>query len=319
MAEERHRRPQEQLTEELQRTLETELEVELDHPLDESDRDRIKQLVKERVRAELLEKKRRLEAERGQQAKREEEFVRFALNVRLQHVVLALGCILLIVTGLPIKFHETTWAEVFFRLTGGLEVSRFIHRIGASLLILVAFWHSVWLLTPTGRREFLKLLPRPKDFFDFFLNIRHMLGLTEERPKFGRYSYIEKFDYWAVYWGMVIMIGSGLFLWFHNLTLAYLPKYMLDIAREAHSDEAMLATLAIVIWHWYNAHFNPGVFPFNPTIFTGRIPEHRMIEEHPLEYEELLQQREEQRRALEEQAAPAKMEPAVSNEGERER
>ncbi|OGF53361.1 MAG: hypothetical protein A2Z21_07945 [Candidatus Fraserbacteria bacterium RBG_16_55_9] len=207
---------------------------------------------------------------------------------------MAVSVILLIVTGLPIKFHEAAWAQFFFRLTGGLEAVRIIHRVGASLLILVGIWHMLWLLTATGRRDFWLLLPRRKDLLDFFLNAKQMLGLTKERPQFGRYSYVEKFDYWAVYWGMVIMIGTGLFLWFHDLAMTYLPKYVLDIAREAHSDEAMLATLAIVIWHWYNTHFNPSAFPFNPTIFTGKIPKHRMIEEHPLEYEEMLQKREQQ-------------------------
>jgi len=81
-------------------------------------------------------------------------------------------------------------------------------------------------------------------------------------------------------------------LWFHNLALGLLPKFVLDIAREAHSDEALLATLAIVIWHWYNAHFNPTVFPMNTTIFTGKISKERMLKEHSLEYEQLLKAQE---------------------------
>lgn len=273
------------LEERLAHEIASELQAELDHPLDEADWARIKQEVKERLRAELA--RRKAEAEQAKPKEAEEYFVRFSLNVRAQHFVLAVGVLLLIFTGLPIKFHESAWAKYFFQVIS-LELSRLLHRVGASLLIGVGIWHMLYLLTTEGRREFRELLPRPKDLLDFLQNIKYLLGLSHERPKFGRFSYIEKFDYWAVYWGMVIMIGSGLLLWFHNLALGLFPKYVLDIAREAHSDEALLATLAIVIWHWYNAHFNPSVFPMSTTIFTGKISKKRMIEEHPLEYEQVI-------------------------------
>jgi len=284
--------------EQLAQEIASELEAELDHPLDEEDRARIKEEVKRRLKEELARRRALEERLRAEAKRKEEYFIRFSLNVRAQHMVLAVGVILLIITGLPIKFHESDWAKLLFQLIGGLEVSRIIHRVGASMLIAVAFWHMLYLLTREGRRELRELLPRPKDLRDFIQNVKYFLGLSKERPKFGRYSYLEKFDYWAVYWGMVIMIGSGLFLWFHNLALALFPKYVLDIAREAHSDEALLATLAIVIWHWYNVHFNPSSFPMNKTIFTGRISKEKMMEEHPLEYEALMRQRREQEEAV---------------------
>lgn len=264
--------------------------------LKEEIKERIKKEIKERYRKEIEREVKRIKKEKEKVKKEEEEyFIRFSLNVRLQHLVLAIGCLILIITGLPIKFHETGWAEFYFKLTGGIQVSRIFHRIGASLLIFVAIWHTIYLFTKEGRREFKELLPTKKDFLDFFQNIKYFLGLTEEKPKFGRYSYIEKFDYWAVYWGMVIMVVSGTLMWFHNFFLGIIPKFILDIAREAHSDEALLATLAIVIWHWYNAHFNPEVFPFNPTIFTGKISKERMLREHPLEYEKIMKEREKER------------------------
>lgn len=256
-------------------------------------KEKIKKEVREKLKKEIEKDIKKTRKKRLKIKKEEEEYiVRFSLNIRIQHFILALGCIILIITGLPIKFHETGWAELYFKLTGGIQVSRFFHRIGASLLIIVAIWHTIYLLTKEGRREFIELLPKKKDFLDFFQNIKYFLGLTTEKPKFGRYSYIEKFDYWAVYWGMVIMIGSGILMWFHNFFLGIVPKFVLDIAREVHSDEALLATLAIVIWHWYNAHFNPEVFPFNPTIFTGKISKERMLHEHPLEYEKMLKEKE---------------------------
>jgi len=250
--------------------------------LDDEKIETIRQEVKERVLREI-QKKPRLE---------EEYFERFSLNVRIQHLILAISVILLILTGLPIKFHESGWAVLILKLLGGINVTRVIHRVASFLLMGIGIYHLFWLIfTKEGRKEFIYLLPRPKDFRDFVTNVKFFVGLTDERPKFDRYSYIEKFDYWAVYWGMVIMIGSGLILAFHNYLFGLVPKYVLDIAREAHSDEALLATLAIVIWHWYNAHFNPEVFPMNKTIFTGKISKERMLKEHPLEYERIIKEK----------------------------
>ncbi|MFB6285995.1 MAG: formate dehydrogenase subunit gamma [Candidatus Bipolaricaulia bacterium] len=272
---------------ELTERLRQELEEEYGTTLDDEALERIRSEVKDRLREEIEAEQGRCQEQAADVAHQagERHFLRFGLNIRIQHAVMAVACIILIVTGLPIKFHNAAWAQFLLDLMGGLGVSRFWHRIGATMLIVVGIWHAGWLLMPRGRREFMALLPKPKDAVDFITNIEHLLGLSEEGPRFGRFSYVEKFDYWAVYWGMVIMIGSGLILWFNNIALAYLPLFAIDIAREAHSDEAMLATLAIVVWHWYNAHFNPEFFPYNPTIFTGRIPESRMKAEHPLEYE----------------------------------
>jgi len=218
-------------------------------------------------------------------------FVRLPLALRLQHFVMLCSCLILIVTGLPIKFHDTAWAGFTFDLLGGIQGSALIHRIGAVGLIAVGVVHLAYLvLTVGGRGDFLSLIPGPKDARDLVQMIGYFLGRTDERPRFGRFSYVEKFDYWAVYWGTVIMVGTGAMLWFENLSLSLLPKYMLDIAKEAHSDEALLATLAIVIWHFYNVHLNPRTFPMNKVWLTGRISEEDMIEEHPLEYEQLVRE-----------------------------
>ena len=225
------------------------------------------------------------------------EFVRFTLNMRIQHVVLFTSCIVLILTGLPIKFHDTAWAAFMFDLMGGIQNSALVHRIGAAGLIGVGLYHLLYLaLFSEGRKNFAKLIPGPKDLRDLLQMLRYFTGRSEEKPKFDRFSYVEKFDYWAVYWGMVIMIGSGSLLWFEEISLRLFPKYVLDIAKEAHSDEALLATLAIIIWHFYNVHFNPSKFPMNKVWLTGRLSEEEMLEEHPLEYEEIMRQEERKRR-----------------------
>jgi cytochrome b subunit of formate dehydrogenase len=225
----------------------------------------------------------------------DEQIERLSLNIRLQHGLMAISVVLLVLTGIPLKFHESGWARALIGLFGGPDVSPIVHRVGAVGLIVVGLWHLVYItMFREGRWNFMHLLPRPKDALDAFQQIKYYLGLTDERPKFDRFSYVEKFDYWAVYWGMVIMIGSGTVLWFTDLWLRWAPKWATDIAKEAHSDEALLATLAIVIWHFYNVHLNPHKFPINRTFLDGKISARDMIDEHPLEYERMMKERQSQ-------------------------
>ncbi|MBM3328290.1 MAG: cytochrome b/b6 domain-containing protein [Calditrichaeota bacterium] len=215
-------------------------------------------------------------------------YLRFNLSTRIQHGVMALSVLILIVTGLPLKFHDARLSQWVMNLMGGIEVSAIVHRVGATLLIGVGLAHLLYIsLTRVGRRDLFLLLPRFKDLRDWILMLKYYVGLTEEKARFGRFSYIEKFDYWAVYWGMVIMITSGSLLWFQDFFLKFIPKWMLDIAKEAHSDEALLATLAIIVWHFYNVHFSPAKFPMSKVFINGKLTREEMEDEHPLELEEM--------------------------------
>ncbi|MBI4840968.1 MAG: hypothetical protein HY803_07820 [candidate division NC10 bacterium] len=131
------------------------------------------------------------------------------------------------------------------------------------------------------------MLPRYQDVKEFVLNLGYLLGLRAEPPAFDRFSYIEKAEYWAVIWGSVIMAGTGFMLWFENLTLRYLAKWVLDLATLIHYYEAWLATLAILVWHFYSVIFNPDVYPLNWTWLTGKISEESLRHEHPREYDRL--------------------------------
>ncbi len=218
-----------------------------------------------------------------------ETFLRFNLAIRLQHALMALSIVILILTGLPIKYHQVGISKWLVDLIGGIEVSSVIHRVGATGLIVVGFIHLIYIsFTKAGRKDFLLLLPRWKDLMDWIQMLKYYFHRTETKAKYGRFSYIEKFDYWAVYWGMIIMISSGSLLWFQEEALEFIPKYMMDIASEAHSDEALLATLAIVIWHFYNVHFTPAKFPMSKVFIDGLLTREEMEEEHPLELEEIL-------------------------------
>jgi formate dehydrogenase subunit gamma len=280
--------------------------------LDPSEAERIREKVRARVLEEVEREKRiRTAAERREEARRRREekrrekhheegemFQRFNKNFRFQHMVMFTSVILLIITGMPIKFPDFVLSRYLVNLWGGIHNSTIVHRFGAGMLIYFMVHHLFYtVFSRQGRRDFILLIPTPKDARDAAQNIRHFLGKSPDKPRFGRFSYIEKFDYWAVYWGCVIMIGSGLFLWFEGIVLKYFPKYVLDVAHEMHSDEAMLATLAIVIWHFYNVHFNPDRFPGTLLWWHGQISEHEMKEEHPLEYDEIMAKRSKQESA----------------------
>lgn len=219
--------------------------------------------------------------------KPERTFERFGRNFRSQHMLMIVSVILLIITGMPLKFPQYAISKfIVLDVFGGLENSTLIHRVAAVGLIIVGAWHLGFIiLSRIGRRDFALMIPRPHDIRDFFQMMLYYLGKRSHGPRFGRFSFIEKFDYWAVYWGMVIMIGSGLILWFKE----NFSKDLFDIAREAHSDEGLLATLAIIIWHFYNVHLNPDVFPMSWVWWHGRLSEEQMKHHHPLEYAEIIE------------------------------
>jgi formate dehydrogenase subunit gamma len=232
----------------------------------------------------------------------EKVYRRFGISIRIQHIILMLSTILLIITGLPLKFFTSGWAIFIMDALGGPENARELHHLGALGLIFVGIFHLGYIVfSKSGRTDFKLLIPTKKDFLDFFNQIKYFFGRSKVKAKFGRFSFIEKFDYWAVYWGFVIMIGSGLVMWifqgsfhpsiFGNINIPFfqgaVDSYIHAISRELHSDEALLATLAIIIWHFYNVHFNPDKFPGSNVWLTGKMSKHEMEEEHPIELEEI--------------------------------
>lgn len=240
------------------------------------------------------------------------EFQRFNIHHRIQHIMMFSSFILCTITGLPIKYNESFWAPAVTSFFGGFETMFTIHLVGAVVMLACSAYHLVYLAIypivvrkPATTRRYppgeayrkisrglaaypsLAMLPTPKDVLDLLQNMRYFLGLSSEKPKFGRYSYKEKFDYWAVFWGMAIMGGSGLMMWFPQLATEYFPRWLVDASRYAHSDEAMLAILAIFVWHFFNVHLNPTFFPMNFVWFHGKMSRELMEEEHPDELREL--------------------------------
>ncbi len=216
-------------------------------------------------------------------------YLRMTLNERLQHGLLALSFIVLVVTGFMLRYPEAWWVVPLRNLSShAFEWRGLLHRIAGVVMCLAGVWHLAYItLTRRGRELFRDLLPRRKDLHDLKGVFRYNLGLQKDKPLFARFSYIEKAEYWALIWGSVIMSATGFLLWFESTTIGWFTKLGFDISRTVHFYEAVLASLAIVVWHFYAVIFNPDVYPMNLAWLTGKMSEEEMETEHPLELERL--------------------------------
>lgn len=221
--------------------------------------------------------------------------VRLSLNERIQHFILMGTFITLVITGFALKFPEAWWAAPFTQWEGGFAMRGFLHRLAGGLMVLLAFYHVFYIIkTKRGQRHIREMLPTLKDFFDVIQMIKFNLGLAKERPKFAYYNYIEKAEYWALIWGTIVMSVTGFILWFENISLKYFPKWITDVSTVAHYYEAILATAAIIVWHFYFQFFDPHVYPMNTTCVTGKMSEETLKLEHGLEYERLTNDKEDE-------------------------
>ena len=222
-------------------------------------------------------------------AKQERYFERLTLNQRVQHIILIVSFSLLVITGLPLRYSGSAASSEIISFLGGFGMRSILHRVAAIILIGITGYHTLFtLFTRIGLLEFMAFMPEKKDIHDLIHVLKFYVGLAPDKPKFDRYNYIEKFEYLAVGWGSVAMITTGALLWSPSFTLAVFPKWVMDIALVIHSWEAILAFLAIIIWHMYNVHFNPSVFPMSRVWLTGKIGLHELKENHPLEYDRIM-------------------------------
>lgn len=224
------------------------------------------------------------------------EYQRFNVVERIQHVILFVTFLLLTFTGWVVKYPEVTVEHQswWIAMWGGAKMAGRIHRVAGITMLIDFAWHCAYLAysLATGKmklRANTTILPLPKDVIDAVKNIMYFVGLSKEKPKFGRFSYIHKFDYWAVFWGMGIIGLSGLFLAFPVQSSVIFPLWSInwiwEIISIMHSDEALLAIVFILFWHFYNEHLRYDKFPMSTTWITGRISIEMMKHEHPLEYE----------------------------------
>lgn len=211
-------------------------------------------------------------------------YQRWDIHQRAQHWLMVSSFIMVAITGIPIKFAYTSWAQSYAKFFVKFEILFGIHKVGALIMMVSAIYHLVYLITKTivGSLNW-TMFPIIKDFKDFFQNILYFIGFKKEAAKYKKYSYKEKMDYWAVYWGTPIMVLSGLVLWFPGKAVTMMPKWVIDSAHYLHQDEGMLAILFIFTIHFYNVHFSPDFFPMNYTWLTGKVSREVMEHEYPLE------------------------------------
>jgi cytochrome b subunit of formate dehydrogenase len=222
-------------------------------------------------------------------------FRRFSGWWRLAHLIGALSIMTLVLTGIAVLYSESSWAPALMALLGGPKVAGLIHRTAAIGFMGVFFVHLVYFAVRIGRnyKTFRwfgpnSLIPNLQDFTDAMAMFKWFFG-QGPRPTLDRWTYWEKFDYWAPFWGMTIIGLSGLMMWFPAVTATYLPGWVFNVAAIVHGEEAFLAAVFLFTVHFFNNHFRPDKFPQDITMFTGAVPLEVYIHEHRLDYERLRQ------------------------------
>ncbi|MDH4314169.1 MAG: hypothetical protein OEW68_04940 [Gammaproteobacteria bacterium] len=215
------------------------------------------------------------------------------MDIRI-HLIIIVTFLLLALTGLPLKFHDAAWAQQLMSLLGGVESAGFIHRVAAIGTFGYMLFHlgNLFVRWVVRRERGLfwgpnSMMPQPKDIADILANFRYFLYLGK-RPGNDRWNYIEKFDYLAVFWGVMIIGLSGLMLWLPMVFTTFLPGWTINAAYVIHSDEALLATGFIFVFHFFHTHLRPETFPMDTVIFTGKMSLEHFKSERPLEYQRLV-------------------------------
>ncbi len=225
------------------------------------------------------------------------QYLRFSRLNRILHIIMIVSFMSLALTGMTLKFSYTGWAAILSRLLGGYESAGYIHRVAAVAMMGVFFAH-LWDLTRKKRHEaggWKNLILGPdsmlfnkRDLKDLWGSIKWFLS-RGPRPEFGRWTYWEKFDYFAVFWGIGVIGSTGLMLWFSEIFTLIFPGWLINVATIIHSDEALLATGFIFTVHFFNTHLRPEKFPMDLVIFTGRMTVEELKEDKPAEYRKLVE------------------------------
>jgi len=224
------------------------------------------------------------------------QFLRFKRLNRILHIVMIVSFMSLALTGMTLKFAYTGWAAFLSRLFGGFESAGYIHRLAAIAMIGIFIAHVVDVFRMKKQyykswRSFIfgpeSMVFNKKDLQDLIGNFKWFMG-RGPRPAYGRWTYWEKFDYFAVFWGIAVIGSTGLMLWFPEFFTRFIPGWFLNVATIIHSDEALLAVGFIFTVHFFNTHLRPEKFPMDIVVFTGRMTLDELQEDKPAEYESLM-------------------------------
>ncbi len=214
---------------------------------------------------------------------------RMNLRFRITHALVVVSFLILIVTGFALKFPEAGWVKLFLAFDPTSAFRGLTHRIAAVVLMVASGYHGIHLALDRRDRKILwRLWPSLQDAKDIVQMIKFNLGMAKAPPTFGAFSYAEKMEYWAYWWGTVVMAVTGILLWAENWSLRHLPKWAMDAATAAHWYEAILATLSILVWHWYLVIFDPDVYPMEMAWLNGKASGDHLRETRPDYYWDLV-------------------------------
>jgi len=219
-----------------------------------------------------------------------QKYLRLTWNERLQHLNLMINFTILVITGFALRFPTAFWVAPIAEAPAGMTIRGFIHRLSGVAILFLGGYHLLYLVfTARGRRVMMDMLPGFKDAKDLWETLKNNLFINHpaKEIKMGRFNFREKAEYLALIWGTFIMALTGFILWFEVPWLRYFPRWTYDLARAIHFYEAILATLAIIVWHFYSVLIDPDVYPMNWAWITGYLTEHEMKVEHGLELERI--------------------------------
>ncbi len=222
------------------------------------------------------------------------------MDLRIQHIFLAGTVVILVLSGMPLKFSDASWAPYLYSMFGGITMAPTVHKVTGAIMLLLFCYHLFWIAKVIYKNHYLPMkregtystkaflmrvlklpmVPNMKDLRDIIDLMKYLFYFTNVRPNGDEYTWKEKFDYWAPFWGMFIIGASGVIIWNKELFTQIIPGEVINFLLIAHSDEALLAGLFLFIWHWYNVHFSTSVFPMGTVFLTGYLSEELMREEH---------------------------------------
>jgi cytochrome b subunit of formate dehydrogenase len=212
------------------------------------------------------------------------------LNERLQHINLAVNFTLLVITGFALSYSTAFWVSPITDLPMGMTFRGFLHRLCGVATVFLGGYHLLYLaFTPRGRGIVKDMIPGLKDAEDLLETLKNNLFINRpaKELKMPRFNFREKLEYLGLIWGTIVMTVTGFILWFKTEWLQFFPLWTWDVARAIHFYEAILATLTIIVWHFYSVVFNPDTYPMSWAWITGYLTEHEMKEEHGLELEKI--------------------------------
>jgi cytochrome b subunit of formate dehydrogenase len=218
------------------------------------------------------------------------KYLRMTLNERFQHLNLFINFTILVITGFALKYPEAFWVSPITDVPLGMTFRGFLHRLSGVATVTLSGYHLLYLVfTERGRGIIKDMIPGLKDAVDLWETLKNnfFINRPAKEIKMGRFNFREKFEYLGLIWGTAVMTGTGFILWFKTEWLMYFPMWTYDVARAIHFYEAILATLTIIVWHFYSVVWNPEVYPMSWAWITGELTEHEMKLEHGIELEKI--------------------------------